>query len=519
MKKNFILKIKIVLNPYIRRLYALILMIVTALLLMVYKNKAVDNLLDQNAWKTWNGDGSYGQISIYFNHSLSITPSSIKEYNYKIFEALKTDALVDEDDELIYCYSAPGLVSLVHDSKTVSVKAMGVGGRFFYIHPLQLINGSFFDPEADTKDQIVIDEDTAWNLFGSNDIIGQVVYINSIPHYICGVIRRQSGKIASAAGLSKPIIYLSYQTLVLNGTVDLSSYDSSQIIMIETGDEYIVSSGGSSSDSSSSDSSSSDNTTSNSSTSVSASSDSNTSNSNTSNNSTSDGSTSVNSSSESGSSNSSTSNLDSASKSIATTVSGAETTDNTNTTSSSSKSSSTTTYSSSSSYTESLSYGERADNEGVNIVSGNVDSIAGIACYELVMPDAVENYASSLIKDKLGFTDNSDIVVMDSRTRFSFGSLLTVLKAFPSRSMQLTEFSYPYWENIARGWEDILAIVVFAELILYIIAFILLVWIVVSWYNNKTWKTRDIIRKINDKIYDYQSHRRGKSNGKIQKNG
>lgn len=438
IKKN-VFKVKKALKPYSKRLIVLVVVLFLAFILGAYKSAKVASLPDQNGWRTWTDDGSYGQISIYFNHSLSVTPNSIKEYNYKILKALQEAALKEEGDELIYSYSAPGSVTLAHGSTTVDVKAMGVGGKFFYLHPVQLVTGSYFDPESDMKDQVVIDEDTAWKLFGSNNIIGQAVYINGIPHYICGVVRRESGKIAKAAGLSEPVIFVSFQTLVLNGSVDSSSFDSSQIQTIEQGSEDSSSAtdtGSTSSYTSSSDTSSGD---------------------------TSGSSTSIGS-------------------------------------------------------VGPLSYGSRVGSQGQSIVSTNVNEVAGIACYELIMPDSVENYATSLVKEKLGFKDNADIVVLDSKTRFSFASLINVFRSFPSRSMQLTEFSYPYWENIARGWEDILAIIVVLELILFVAAFLLLVWIVVSWYNNRNWRTRDIVKKLNDKIYDFQSHqKRRKSNGKIKK--
>lgn len=436
MKKNIFYKIHIALKPCRKRLIAVVLLFALAILLGIYKDVKVASLIDQNGWRTWNDDGSYGQVSIYFNHSLKVTPDSIREYDYKIFKALEEAALKEEGYELISCYSAPGSVELTHESKNLTVKAMGIGGDFFYIHPVQLVNGSYFDPNSDMKDQIVIDEDTAWNLFGSSNIVGQAVYINGIPHYISGVVKRPKDKIAKAAGLSNPIVYVSYQTLVINGRVDSSSFDSGQIQTIDPNDDGMGYLG----------------------------------------------------SSDSGSDNYSSGSAGDGSDS------------------------------SKSSITAPLSFGERAAAESVSIISNNISDVGGIACYELIMPDSVENYAANLVKEKLSFKDNADIVVMDSRARFSFGPLINIFRSFPGRSMQLTEFSYPYWENIARGWEDILAMVVMAQLLLYILVFLLIVWITVSWYNNRTWRTKDVIKKINDKVYDFQSHnKRRKNNGKIKK--
>lgn len=536
MIKKLLFKVKKALSPYGKRLIALIVILITALLLGVYKDVAVASLPDQNGWRSWLDDGSYGQISIYFNHSLSVTPDSIREYNYKILKALQEAALKEEGDELVYCYSAPGSVTITRGSKSVDVKAMGVGGKFFYLHPSMLIKGSYFDPEAQMKDQIVVDEDTAWTLFGSSDIIGQAVDIGGIPHYICGVVRRQSGKIAKAAGLDKPIVYVSFQTLVIYGSVDSSSFDAGQIQSIDPNEEgmYTYSgsdsqdgSGGSSSEGSALGGSASGSSSSGGAGAGTSSAPPGNAPSTGESGQSGDGGAgspdTASSVSEASPSTSSDNGAADGTSSADSSKETAESTTGTGSATSQGSSYSGGSYSSGSSGSAPdvilpLSYGERADAESISIISTNLSSVAGIASYELIMPDSVDNYATNLVKEKLGFKDHDDIVVMDSRTRFSFGSLISIFKSFPARSMQLTEFSYPYWENIARGWEDILALVVMAQLLLYIIDFLLLVWIIVSWYNNRTWRTRDIVKKVSDTIYDYQSHKkRRKSNGKIKK--
>lgn len=526
MIKKLLFKVKKALSPYGKRLIALVVILVAAILLGAYKDVAVASLPDQNGWRSWLDDGSYGQISIYFNHSLSVTPDSIREYNYKILKALQEAALKEEGDELVYCYSAPGSVTITRGSKSVDVKAMGVGGKFFYLHPSMLIKGSYFDPEAQMKDQIVVDEDTAWTLFGSSDIIGQAVDIGGIPHYICGVVRRQSGKIAKAAGLDKPIVYVSFQTLVIYGSVDSSSFDAGQIQSIDPNEEGMYTYSGSDSQDNSGGSASGSSSSGSGGAGTSSTTSGNTPSTGGSGKSEDTGAGSLDTAASVSETSSGTSSDNGAADGTSSADSSKETAESTTGTGSATSQGSSYSggsYSSGSSGSAPdvilpLSYGERADAESISIISTNLSSVAGIASYELIMPDSVDNYATNLVKEKLGFKDHDDIVVMDSRTRFSFGSLISIFKSFPARSMQLTEFSYPYWENIARGWEDILALVVMAQLLLYIIDFLLLVWIIVSWYNNRTWRTRDIVKKVSDTIYDYQSHKkRRKSNGKIKK--
>ena len=59
----------------------------------------------------------------------------------------------------------------------------------------------------------MIDQDAAWQLFGSNDVSGMTVYIGGIPHIVTGVVQRQEGRLTEAAGLDGSLVYVSYQTL------------------------------------------------------------------------------------------------------------------------------------------------------------------------------------------------------------------------------------------------------------------------------------------------------------------
>jgi len=99
---------------------------------------------------------------------------------------------------------------------TEEVNAIGAGGDFFLFHPLKLVNGSFFSGSDLMQDKIIVDEDVAWQLFGSNDIVGQQVTIEGVPYLISGVIERESGRLNDFAGNGSSIVYVSYETLHKN---------------------------------------------------------------------------------------------------------------------------------------------------------------------------------------------------------------------------------------------------------------------------------------------------------------
>ncbi len=88
-----------------------------------------------------------------------------------------------------YCGTAS--VSVKSESGAATVEAVGVGGDFFYFHPLQLRSGAYFDGEDLMDDLVVLDEEMAWRLFGGTDLAGMTVLINDEPFVVAGVISRE----------------------------------------------------------------------------------------------------------------------------------------------------------------------------------------------------------------------------------------------------------------------------------------------------------------------------------------
>ena len=114
-------------------------------------------------------------------------------------------------------YSSQGRITVVSEKSTLEAAAVGVGGDFFLFHPLTLVSGGYFSGDDLMKDYIILDEEAAWQLFGSSDIAGQSVMIGGIPHYVSGVIKRQTGRFAEKAGLDKTVVYLSNESLLAYG--------------------------------------------------------------------------------------------------------------------------------------------------------------------------------------------------------------------------------------------------------------------------------------------------------------
>ena len=80
-----------------------------------------------------------------------------------------------------------------------------------------------------------------------------------------------------------------------------------------------------------------------------------------------------------------------------------------------------------------------------------LESKAGISCYEVAMANPVKNFALNLTREKFPIRDG---LIVQNTGRFSYGRLMDLLTQFGRRSMQTRGIVYPYWENAARYVED-----------------------------------------------------------------
>ena len=85
--------------------------------------------------------------------------------------------------------SSIGKLTDIVSASVDSVQIIGVGGDFFQFHPLNMISGNVFSENDISKDRVVLDENTAWTLFGAYDIAGKTVTIEGRQFVIAGVYK------------------------------------------------------------------------------------------------------------------------------------------------------------------------------------------------------------------------------------------------------------------------------------------------------------------------------------------
>jgi len=112
-------------------------------------------------------------------------------------------------------------------------------------------------------------------------------------------------------------------------------------------------------------------------------------------------------------------------------------------------------------------------------------SISGVTDYEIVMPNPVPGFAMGKVKSLLGVNEN-DMVIVENSDRFSMENRWYLLKNIRYRSMVTQDISYPWWENVARSYEDLVVwlTVLYLALIAYTVVVIIILLTILIVVNS-----------------------------------
>lgn len=126
----------------------------------------------------------------------------------------------------IDAYSTSASLSVMTDHGSAQVDAIGVGGDFFYFHPLRLRSGAYIAERDLMDDLVVLDETLAWRLFGGVELTGMTLYISGEPFVVGGVIQMEDDFATGRALRQEGNLFLSYSALKrLDDTAAIDCYE------------------------------------------------------------------------------------------------------------------------------------------------------------------------------------------------------------------------------------------------------------------------------------------------------
>lgn len=111
--------------------------------------------------------------------------------------------------------------------------------------------------------------------------------------------------------------------------------------------------------------------------------------------------------------------------------------------------------------------------------------------YELLILNPVKQFGFRALKDAIGL-DETSYEIVENTTRYGLSNRLALLKNFGVRSMRTKNIVFPYWENRARAYEDVVELLFVLELICLIYPVIRLVRLF-----HEMWKRRkELVRNL-----------------------
>lgn len=177
--------------------------------------RCTSRLLDsQRADERWRGESEmkFNQVSCFLPVDEKLSLEQIYTFRNEIQKKLHEAAVdIDTDAKLFNdAWCTFGKVNVSSEQGKGEVYAIAVGGSFFEFHPLRLLSGSYITEADFTHDRVLLDEDTAWLLFGGTQLQGMSFKINGVPFVVAGVIEREDDAVSKKAYTSGMGIYMSY---------------------------------------------------------------------------------------------------------------------------------------------------------------------------------------------------------------------------------------------------------------------------------------------------------------------
>ena len=173
-------------------------------------------LTSQHAAERWAGDSeiSFSQFTCLIPKSEQISVSDVYALRLALIGKLEEASLDTSLNSGLWtdAWSTDSTVTVSSDLGNGKVELIAVGENFFQFHPLTLLSGNLLSPDDFSPDRVVLDEETAWLLFGSSDVQGMSLTIDEKPFVVAGVVAKDDDFASNSTGRSDMQIFMPYDT-------------------------------------------------------------------------------------------------------------------------------------------------------------------------------------------------------------------------------------------------------------------------------------------------------------------
>lgn len=198
-----------------KQLIVVFVLLVAELALVIFNHQYTNQLDSQSLAKRWAPKERYMQVSCFLPESAGGNEEQFLYNDAKLHTAL-SNASVDETEggrKFLSAYSCKQGLTVSNGTKNAEVVAYGVSKDFFLFHPIELISGRYFTNTDEANDGVILDEKTAWTLFGATDVAGMTMQIGERSYEVIGVVREEEKAFSKASGENETAVYVDYAVL------------------------------------------------------------------------------------------------------------------------------------------------------------------------------------------------------------------------------------------------------------------------------------------------------------------
>lgn len=157
--------------------------------------KTIGYLTPQEAAERWETEEKpYAMASVFLTEEQAIPQERMGEIYLSVENALTAGGVGSESHPWFYAASYAQTATLQNGTVSCEVELTAVAGEFFRIHPMTLLNGWYMAQEDLMHDRIVLDRQTAWNLFYSMNVAGQYLTVNGVQYQVAAVVDYEPGE-------------------------------------------------------------------------------------------------------------------------------------------------------------------------------------------------------------------------------------------------------------------------------------------------------------------------------------
>lgn len=194
-----------------------VVLVVACIMVSRVAETSSEKLYSQKFASRWEEKrNSYAQVSAFISPGEDMQMQGVQNIRNSILEKMTKDSLMESKKNArvwVDAYSGECTATVWRETNNLSVTAVGVGGDFFLFHPIPLLSGGYISDSDLNQDRVVVDENFAWAMFGSNDIVGMQIWMDNTVYTIAGVVEVDENPLYRTAYGKNNRIYMSYEQL------------------------------------------------------------------------------------------------------------------------------------------------------------------------------------------------------------------------------------------------------------------------------------------------------------------